>query len=239
MLRGQREVDGWEVLRANFDGMLSREPRFFAIGEDIGFIGDVNQGFSGLQKKHGLWRVTDTGIREASIIGQGIGAAMRGLRPLVEVQYLDYMLFALQTLSDDLATLFYRSHGRQKAPLIVRTRGHRLEGIWHSGSPMGMLLHSLRGMYILVPRNMVQAAGFYNTLLQWDTPALVVECLNGYRLKERMPVNLATMCLPLGEVETLRAGNDVTLVTYGALCRISLEASAFLQARMGHIGRGD
>lgn len=222
------EVDGREVLQACFDAILGREPRFFAIGEDIGYIGDVNQGLAGLQKKHGLWRVTDTGIREASIVGQGIGAAMRGLRPLVEIQYLDYVLYALQTLSDDLATLHYRSGSTQKAPLIVRTRGHRLEGIWHSGSPMGVLLHALRGMYILVPRNMTQAAAFYNTLLASEVPAILIECLNGYRIKEKMPENVGSMQLPLGKPEVLRKGSDLSLVTYGSMCRIAIEAAQAL-----------
>jgi replicative DNA helicase len=189
-----------------FDYWLANEPTFFALGEDVGKIGDVNQGFAGLQEKHGESRVTDTGIREMSIVGQGLGAAMRGLRPLVEIQYLDYLLFALQILSDDAATLQYRSAGGQKAPLIVRTRGHRLEGIWHSGSPMGMILHSLRGMLVLVPRNMVQAAGFYNTLMHCDEPALVVECLNGYRLKEKRPDNLHEFRVVPGHAELL----DVT-----------------------------
>ena len=222
------KVDGREVLQACFDALLKRDARFFAIGEDLGHIGGVNQAFAGLQERYGILRVTDTSIREASIVGQGIGAALRGLRPLVEVQYLDYMLYALQTLSDDLATLHYRTGGRQKAPLIIRTRGHRLEGIWHSGSPMGVLLHALRGVHVLVPRNMTQAAAFYNTLLEGDVPALLIECLNGYRVKEQMPENVATMRLSLGKPEVLKAGNDVTLLTYGALCRICLEASTAL-----------
>ena len=224
-------VDGREVLCAAFDSILQRDPRFFAIGEDLGFIGDVNQGFAGLQQKHGLWRVTDTGIREATIIGQGIGAAMRGLRPLVEIQYLDYLLYAIQTLSDDVATLLYRTTGGQQVPLIVRTRGHRLEGIWHSGSPMGMIIHALRGMYILVPRNMTRAAAFYNTLLDMPTPALVIECLNGYRLKECLPKNIANLRYPLGIPECLRVGKDLTLVTYGSLCRMAMDAAAVLQAQ--------
>lgn len=221
-------VDGREVLQACFDKMLQRDPRVFAIGEDVGKIGDVNQGFAGLQEKHGELRVTDTGIREATIMGQGIGAAMRGLRPIVEVQYLDYIYYALQILADDLSCLQYRSKGGQKAPLIVRTRGHRLEGIWHSGSPIGTLLHSLRGMHLLVPRNMTQAAGFYNTLLKGDDPALVIECLNGYRLKERIPNNVGEFCLPLGKVETIREGEDITIVTYGSMCRIVMEAAEHL-----------
>jgi pyruvate/2-oxoglutarate/acetoin dehydrogenase E1 component/TPP-dependent pyruvate/acetoin dehydrogenase alpha subunit len=222
-------VDGREVLRACFDAALARDPRVFAIGEDVGRIGDVNQGFAGLQEKYGELRVTDTSIREATIIGQGIGAALRGLRPIAEIQYLDYLLYALQILSDDLACLHYRTKGGQKAPLIVRTRGHRLEGVWHSGSPMGMILHSLRGMYVLVPRNMTQAAGFYNTLLQADDPALIIECLNGYRLKERIPDNIGEFTVPLGIPEILRSGDDVTVVTYGSMCRIVLEAAEELQ----------
>ena len=219
------KVDGREVLNACFDRALSRDPRVFAIGEDIGKIGDVNQGFAGLQDKHGEWRVTDTGIRETTIIGQGIGAAIRGLRPIVEVQYLDYIYYTLATLTDDLASLHYRTFGGQRAPVIVRTRGHRLEGIWHSGSPIGTLIHSLRGMHLLVPRNMVQAAGFYNTLLQSEDPALVIECLNAYRLKEQVPTNVGEFTVPLGQPEILRTGDDVTVVTYGAMCRIVLEAA--------------
>jgi 2-oxoisovalerate dehydrogenase E1 component len=219
------EVDGREVVRACFDAALSRDPRIFAIGEDVGKIGDVNQGFAGLQDKYGVLRVTDTGIRECTIIGQGIGAALRGLRPITEIQYLDYLLYALQIMSDDLACLQYRTKGGQKAPLIIRTRGHRLEGVWHSGSPMGMILHSLRGIYVLVPRNMTQAAGFYNTMLQSDDPALIIECLNGYRLKEKMPDNLGEFTVPLGKPETLREGMDVTIVTYGSMCRIVMDAA--------------
>jgi pyruvate/2-oxoglutarate/acetoin dehydrogenase E1 component len=222
------EVDGREVVRACFDAALSRDPRVFAIGEDVGKIGDVNQGFAGLQEKYGVLRVTDTGIRECTIIGQGIGAALRGLRPIAEIQYLDYLLYALQIMSDDLACLQYRTKGGQKAPLIVRTRGHRLEGVWHSGSPIGMILHSLRGIYVLVPRNMTQAAGFYNTMLQSDDPALIIECLNGYRLKERMPDNIGEFTVPLGKPEILREGTDVTIVTYGSMCRIVMEAAAEL-----------
>ncbi|MEQ6169025.1 MULTISPECIES: thiamine pyrophosphate-dependent enzyme [unclassified Ekhidna] len=218
-------VDGREVLNACFDNLLKNDPRIFAFGEDVGKIGDVNQGFAGLQEKYGELKVTDTGIRETTIIGQGIGAAIRGLRPIAEIQYLDYLLYAIQTLSDDLATLQYRTYGGQKAPLIIRTRGHRLEGVWHSGSPMGMILHSLRGIYVLTPRNMTQAAGFYNTLLQSDDPALVIESLNGYRLKERVPDNLTEFKLALGEPEILREGSDVTIVTYGSTCRIVMEAA--------------
>ncbi|MEM0939121.1 MAG: thiamine pyrophosphate-dependent enzyme [Bacteroidota bacterium] len=218
-------VDGREVLNACFDKILEKDPRVFALGEDVGKIGDVNQGFAGLQEKYGELRVTDTGIRETTIIGQGIGAAIRGLRPIAEIQYLDYLLYALQTLSDDLATLLYRTFGGQKAPLIIRTRGHRLEGIWHSGSPMGMILNSLKGIYVLTPRNMTQAAGFYNTLLQSDDPALVIESLNGYRLKERIPDNLTYFRLALGEPEILKEGSDVTVVTYGSTCRIVRDAA--------------
>ena len=218
-------VDGREVLNTCFDGILEKDPRVFAFGEDVGKIGDVNQGFAGLQDKYGDLRVTDTGIRETTIIGQGIGAAIRGLRPIAEIQYLDYLLYAIQTLSDDLATLRYRTFGGQKAPLIIRTRGHRLEGIWHSGSPIGMILNALKGIYVLTPRNMTQAAGFYNTLLSSDDPAIVIESLNGYRLKERVPDNLDEFRLALGEPEILREGNDVTLVTYGSTCRIVMEAA--------------
>ncbi|MGV3538338.1 MAG: alpha-ketoacid dehydrogenase subunit alpha/beta [Rufibacter sp.] len=222
-------VDGREVLQACFDAALAREPRLFAIGEDVGKIGDVNQAFAGLQEKYGELRVTDAGIRECTIAGQGIGAALRGLRPIAEIQYLDYLLYAIQILSDDLASLQYRTKGGQKAPVIVRTRGHRLEGVWHSGSPMGLILHSLRGMHVLVPRNMTQAAGFYNTLLKSDEPALVVECLNGYRLKEKLPANIGEFTVPLGKPEVLRAGTDITIVTYGSMCRIVMDAAAQLQ----------
>jgi len=222
-------VDGREVLNACFDKLFENDPRIIAFGEDVGKIGDVNQGFAGLQAKYGEWRITDTGIRETTIIGQGTGAALRGLRPIAEIQYLDYLLYALQTLSDDLATLRYRTFGGQIAPLIVRTRGHRLEGIWHSGSPMGMILNSLKGMYVLTPRNMTQAAGFYNTLMQSDDPAIVIESLNGYRLKERIPDNLSEFRLALGEPEILKEGDDVTVVTYGSTCRIVMEAANQLQ----------
>jgi 2-oxoisovalerate dehydrogenase E1 component len=217
-------LDGREILRACFDAALQRDPTILAFGEDVGKIGDVNQGFAGLQEKYGEIRVTDTGIRECTIIGQGIGAALRGLRPIAEIQYLDYLIYAVQTLSDDLACLHYRTKGGQKAPLIIRTRGHRLEGIWHAGSPMGMILHSLRGIYVLVPRDMTQAAGFYNTLFQSDDPAIVVECLNGYRLKERKPDNVDTFTIPLGTPDVLREGNDITIVTYGAMCKVVMEA---------------
>ena len=221
-------LDGYLIMQRYFDNLFGREPRAVAIGEDVGHIGDVNQGFAGLQEKYGHLRITDTGIRETTIIGQGIGLAMRGLRPIVEIQYLDYIFYALATLTDDLATLHYRTKGGQKAPVIIRTRGHRLEGIWHSGSPMGALLNSLRGIHVLVPRNMVQAAGFYNTLIKSDDPALLVECLNGYRLKERLPDNLADFCLPLGTPEVLHEGTDITVVTYGSMCRIVMEATAQL-----------
>ncbi len=222
------QVDGYQVVRACFEANMERDPRIFAFGEDVGKIGDVNQGFSGLQEKFGELRVTDKGIREWSIIGEGIGAAMRGLRPIAEIQYLDYLLYGLEPLSDDLATLQYRTKGGQKAPLIVRTRGHRLEGIWHSGSPMGMIINAVRGMHVCVPRSMTQAAGMYNTLLRSDEPALVVECLNGYRSKEKMPKNIADFTVPLGVTETLRFGEDVTLVTYGSNVRIALQAIELL-----------
>lgn len=222
-------VDGRVVLRDNFDAIFSNHPEALIFGEDSGTIGDVNQGLEGLQDKHGEMRVSDTGIREATILGQGIGMAMRGLRPIAEIQYLDYILYALQIMSDDLATLRYRTHGMQKAPLIVRTRGHRLEGIWHSGSQMGGLIHLLRGMYILVPRNMTKAAGFYNTLLESDEPAVVVECLNGYRLKETLPNNLSAIRTPIGVVETVKEGSDITLVSYGSTLRIVEEAAKELQ----------
>lgn len=223
-------VDGREVLQACFDEALTRNPLVIAFGEDVGKIGDVNQGFAGLQAKHGELRVTDTGIRECTIIGQGIGAALRGLRPIAEIQYLDYFIYALPTLSDDLACLQYRTKGGQKAPLIIRTRGHRLEGVWHAGSQIGMLLHSLRGIYILVPRNMTQAAGFYNTMLKSDDPAVIIECLNGYRLKERVPDNIGAFTVPLGVPEILREGSDVTIVTYGSMCRVVMEAAHELEA---------
>lgn len=222
-------VHGFELLNACFDAMLARDPRVIAFGEDVGRLGDVNQGFAGLQAKYGELRVSDTGIRETTIIGQAIGLALRGLRPIAEIQYLDYVLYALQIMSDDLATLHWRTKGGQKAPLIVRTRGHRLEGIWHSGSPMAGLIHLLRGMHVLVPRNMTQAAGFYNTLLRSDDPGLVVEVLNGYRLKETLPDNIEEFTVPVGVSEVLREGNDITLVTYGACCRIVMEAAELLR----------
>jgi pyruvate/2-oxoglutarate/acetoin dehydrogenase E1 component/TPP-dependent pyruvate/acetoin dehydrogenase alpha subunit len=222
-------VDGREVLQACFDAALSRDPRVLAFGEDVGKIGDVNQGFAGLQAKHGELRVTDTGIRECTIVGQGIGTALRGLKPIAEIQYLDYFIYALPTLSDDLACLYYRTKGGQKAPLIVRTRGHRLEGVWHAGSQIGMLLHSLRGIYIISPRNMTQAAGFYNTMLKSDDPAVIIECLNGYRLKERLPSNIGEFTVPVGVPEILKEGSDVTVVTYGSMCRVVMEAAEALQ----------
>ena len=222
------EVDGRVILRDNFDQLFSRYPELMIFGEDSGAIGDVNQGLEGLQKKYGAIRIADTGIRETTIIGQGIGLALRGLRPIAEIQYLDYLLYCLQTLSDDLATLLYRTVGKQKAPLIVRTRGHRLEGIWHSGSQMGGIIHLLRGMYILVPRNMTKAAGFYNTLMESDEPALVIESLNGYRLKERIPENLRDIRTPIGKVELVREGKDITLLSYGSTLRLVQQAATEL-----------
>jgi pyruvate/2-oxoglutarate/acetoin dehydrogenase E1 component/TPP-dependent pyruvate/acetoin dehydrogenase alpha subunit len=222
-------VNGYEVLNRYFDELFSANPKVMAFGEDLGLIGDVNQGFAGLQAKYGVGRIFDTGIRELTIVGKGIGLAMRGLRPIAEIQYIDYILYALQTLSDDLATLQYRTAGKQTAPLIVRTRGHRLEGIWHSGSPMGMLVHSLRGLHICVPRNMVQAVGMYNTLLKGVDPALIIECLNGYRLKEKLPSNLLEFTVPLGVPETIREGEDITIVSYGSTLRIVKEASQILE----------
>ena len=222
-------VDARLVLRDNFDAIFTKYPESLIFGEDAGNIGDVNQGLEGMQEKYGELRVADVGIREASILGQGIGMAMRGLRPIAEIQYLDYLLYAIQIMSDDLATLQYRTAGRQKAPLIIRTRGHRLEGIWHSGSPMGMIINAVRGIHVLVPRNMTKAAGFYNTLLETDEPALVVECLNGYRLKEKMPTNLGTFKTPIGVVETLKTGSDITLVSYGSTIRLVEQAAKELQ----------
>lgn len=222
-------VDGRVVLLRCFDHHLEHNPRFFALGEDVGKLGDVNLVFEGLNSKYGDLRVTDTGIRENSILGQGIGAAIRGLRPLVDIQYLDYFLFALQTASDDLSTLLYRTAGGQKAPVIIRTKGHRLEGIWHTGSPMSVLIGALRGMYLCVPRNMTQAAGMYNTLLQSDSPALVIEVLNGYRLKEAIPENVGQFTIPLGVPEVLRQGNHITVVTYGACCKVALDAADELE----------
>ena len=225
----QESVDARVVLRDNFDALLSKHPELLIFGEDTGNIGDVNQGLEGLQEKYGALRVADTGIREATIIGQGIGMAMRGLRPIAEIQYLDYLIYAMHVLSDDLATMLYRTKGTQKVPLIVRTRGHRLEGIWHSGSQMGGIMHLLRGVNILVPRNMTKAAGFYNTLLECDEPALVIECLNGYRLKEGLPTNLGEFKTPIGLVETVKEGTDMTLVSYGSTLRIVQEVAIELQ----------
>jgi pyruvate/2-oxoglutarate/acetoin dehydrogenase E1 component/TPP-dependent pyruvate/acetoin dehydrogenase alpha subunit len=218
-------VMGFEVMNAAFDSILERDPRVIAFGEDVGFLGDVNQGFKGMQEKYGELRVTDTGIREATILGQAIGLAMRGLRPICEIQYLDYLLYAIQIMSDDLANLHWRTVGGQAAPVIIRTRGHRLEGIWHAGSPMAGIIHLVRGINVLVPRDMTRAAGFYNTLLKTDEPAVIVEVLNGYRVKERLPDNIAEFTVPLGVPEVLRSGSDVTVVTYGACCRIALDAA--------------
>jgi pyruvate/2-oxoglutarate/acetoin dehydrogenase E1 component/TPP-dependent pyruvate/acetoin dehydrogenase alpha subunit len=217
-------VDGRIIMRDNFDAILLKHQDVVIFGEDVGFIGDVNQGLEGLQEKYGATRISDTGIREATIIGQGIGLAMRGLRPIAEIQYLDYLLYALQIMSDDLATLRYRTFGKQKAPLIIRTRGHRLEGIWHAGSPMAGIINNVRGMHVLVPRNMTKAAGFYNTLLEGDDPALVIECLNGYRLKEELPTNLGDFKTPIGVVETVKEGKDITIISYGSTLRIVQEA---------------
>lgn len=225
-------VDGREVLNACFDANFSRDARVLAFGEDVGKIGDVNQGFAGLQAKYGEQRIFDTGIRESTIIGQGVGLAMRGLKPIAEIQYLDYLMYGLTVLTDDLASLSYRTKAGQKAPLIIRTRGHRLEGIWHSGSPMGMILGSMRGIHVCVPRNMTQAAGMYNTLLRSDEPALLIECLNGYRIKERMPTNIGEFTVPLGRAEVVREGRDVTVVSYGSTLRIVQEAAAELE-KMG------
>jgi len=222
-------VNGFEVLNQYFDQLFTSNPKVVAFGEDLGFIGDVNQGFSGLQAKYGEARIFDTGIRELTIMGQGIGLAMRGLRPIAEIQYLDYLLYGLQPLSDDVATLHYRTKGQQSCPLIVRTRGHRLEGIWHSGSPMGMVINSLRGMHVCVPRNMTQAVGMYNTLLRSNDPAIIVECLNGYRLKEKLPSNLLDFTVPLGIPEVVKEGSDITIVTYGSTLRVVLEAAQMLE----------
>lgn len=223
-------INGYEVLNKYFDALFANNSKVLAFGEDLGNIGDVNQGFAGLQAKYGIKRIFDTGIRELTIIGQGIGMAMRGLRPIAEIQYLDYVLYGLQPLSDDLATMHFRTAGKQSAPLIVRTRGHRLEGIWHSGSPMGMLINSLRGVHVCVPRNMVQAAGMYNTLLKGVDPGLVIESLNGYRLKEKLPNNLLEYTVPLGIPEVLKEGNDITIVSYGSTLRIIQEAAETLSA---------
>ncbi|WP_088323169.1 alpha-ketoacid dehydrogenase subunit alpha/beta [Polaribacter tangerinus] len=222
-------VDARIVMRDNFDALLKKHPELLIFGEDAGYIGDVNQGLEGLQEKYGNIRISDTGIREATIVGQGIGMAMRGLRPIAEIQYLDYLLYALQIMSDDLATLHYRTFGKQKAPLIIRTRGHRLEGIWHAGSPMGGIINNVRGMHVLVPRNMTKAAGFYNTLLEGDEPALVIECLNGYRLKEELPNNLGDFKTPIGVVETIKNGTDITVISYGSTLRIVSDTAKELQ----------
>jgi len=222
-------LNGYEVLNRYFDELFGSNSKVLAFGEDLGFIGDVNQGFAGLQAKHGEGRIFDTGIRELTIMGQGIGLALRGLRPIAEIQYLDYLVYGLQPLTDDLSTMHFRTVGKQSAPLIVRTRGHRLEGIWHSGSPMGMIINSLRGMYVCVPRNMTQAAGFYNTLLRGMDPGLVIECLNGYRLKEKLPSNLLDFTVPLGVPEVIREGSDITIVSYGSVLRIINEAATTLE----------
>jgi pyruvate/2-oxoglutarate/acetoin dehydrogenase E1 component/TPP-dependent pyruvate/acetoin dehydrogenase alpha subunit len=222
-------VDGRMVLLRNFDANFERDPRIFVVGEDVGRLGDVNLVFEGLQAKYGALRLTDTGIREATILGQAIGAAMRGLRPICDIQYLDYFLYALETAADDLATLHWRTVGGQKAPVVIRTKGHRLVGIWHSGSPMSVLLNAMRGIYIAVPRNMTQAAGFYNTLFRGDNPGIVIEVLNGYRLKERVPDNVGSFTVPLGVPEVLREGTDATVVTYGACCAIALDAALTLE----------
>ena len=225
----KEDTDGRMILRDNFDAIFTKYPEALIFGEDSGNIGDVNQGLEGMQEKYGELRVADVGIREATILGQGIGMAMRGLRPIAEIQYLDYLLYAIQIISDDLATLQYRTAGKQKAPLIIRTRGHRLEGIWHSGSPMGMIINAVRGIHVLVPRNMTKAAGFYNALLECDEPALVIECLNGYRLKEKMPLNYGEFKTPIGVVETMKEGTDITLVSYGSTLRLVEQAAKELQ----------
>jgi pyruvate/2-oxoglutarate/acetoin dehydrogenase E1 component len=217
-------VNAYEVLNKYFDALFASNPKVYAFGEDVGYIGDVNQGFAGLQEKHGADRISDTGIRELTIVGQAVGMAVRGLRPIAEIQYLDYLLYGLQPLSDDVATTHYRTNGQQSCPVIIRTRGHRLEGIWHSGSPLGMIVNALRGMYVCVPRNMVQAAGMYNTLLQSNDPAIVIECLNGYRLKEKLPNNLLEFKVPLGIPEIINEGSDITIVSYGSTLRIIEEA---------------
>ncbi|MDZ7740751.1 MAG: transketolase C-terminal domain-containing protein [Bacteroidota bacterium] len=223
------EIPGREILNKNFEAIFSKYPQVLMFGEDVGKIGGVNQTAEGLQKKYGIGRVFDTGIREATIIGQGIGMAMRGLRPIAEIQYFDYLLYALQVISDDLATLQYRTRGGQKAPLIISTRGHRLEGIWHAGSPLSMVINSIRGVNVLVPRNMTQAAGFYNTMLQSDEPALIIEPLNAYRLREKMPVNIGEYTVPVGKCEVLKEGRDLTVVTYGSCVRIAEDAVKQLQ----------
>ena len=225
------ELNGFEILNKTFDTLLTKHPEIIAFGEDVGKIGDVNQGFAGLQEKHGENRVMDMGIRENTIVGQAIGASLRGLRPIAEIQYLDYLLYGIQTMSDDIATIQYRTKGGQKYPLIIRTRGHRLEGIWHSGSPMGMILNAVRGMHVLVPRDMTRAAGFYNTMIQSDEPALIIECLNGYRLKEKLPSNIDRFTIPVGVPEVLNEGTDVTIVTYGSCVRIAQESIVMLDEK--------
>jgi pyruvate/2-oxoglutarate/acetoin dehydrogenase E1 component len=222
-------VNGFEVLNRFFDELFTANPKVLAFGEDLGSIGDVNQGFAGLQAKHGEDRIFDTGIRELTIMGQGIGLAARGLRPIAEIQYLDYLLYGLEPLSDDVATLHYRTKGQQSCPIIVRTRGHRLEGIWHSGSPMGMVVNALRGMYVCVPRNMTQATGMYNTLLRSNDPGIVIESLNGYRLKEKLPSNLLDFTVPLGVPEVVKEGTDVTVVSYGSTLRVAVDAANVLE----------
>jgi len=224
-----KEIKAFDLLNNAFDAIFARDARVVAFGEDVGMLGAVNQGFHDLQKKYGTLRVMDTGIREVTILGQAIGMAMRGLRPIAEIQYLDYLLYTLQLMSDDLASLLWRTKGGQKAPVIMRTRGHRLEGIWHSGSPMAAITHLVRGMAVLVPRNAVQAAGFYNTLLKSDEPGIIVEVLNGYRLKEKLPENIGEVTVPVGMPDILRVGTSISLVTYGAMCRIALEAAEELR----------
>jgi len=225
-------VDGRIIIRDNFKALFEKEPLLLTFGEDTGKIGDVNQGMEGMQAEFGELRVSDTGIREATILGQGMGMALRGLRPVAEIQYLDYLLYCLQGMSDDLATVQWRTKGGQKCPLIIRTRGHRLEGVWHSGSPMGMIINSVRGVVVCVPRNMQQAAGMYNTLLQSDDPALVIECLNGYRSKEKLPSNLGEFTVPIGSVEVVREGNDLTLVSYGSTFNLC-NAAAYRLTELG------
>ena len=222
-------VNGYEVLNKYFDALFASNPKVYAFGEDVGYIGDVNQGFAGLQEKHGKDRILDTGIRELTIVGQAIGMALRGLRPIAEIQYLDYLLYGLEPLSDDVSTTHFRTKGQQSCPVIIRSRGHRLEGIWHSGSPMGMVINALRGMYVCVPRNMVQAVGMYNTLLAGNDPAIIIECLNGYRLKEKMPANLLEYNVPLGVPEVVREGSDITVVSYGSILRIIEDAAVRLE----------
>ena len=224
------EVDGRIIIRDNFHYMFENIPEAMIFGEDVGKIGGVNQGCEGLQEKFGETRVADTGIREATIIGQGIGLALRGLRPIAEMQYLDYVIYGFQPMVDDISSLFYRTHGGQNTPLIVRTRGHRLEGIWHSGSPMGMLLNGIRGMYLCVPRDMTRAAGFYNTLMLGNDPAMVIECLNGYRVKEKLPNNIGEFRVPLGKIDITKTGKDITLVTYGSTWRVVMDAANNLES---------